>query len=536
MNQEERIKKLEARVSKLEEQLQLTKETITTTKANKSIPTPERTSPQKQKKVEIDWERRIGQVWLPRIFIFVLLLGVIWGFKAGTELGLISDMVRIIAGFVGGSLLLLIGHKQWKKQNLVLGQVMLGGAVAIFFLTIFSAHVLYAMIPSPVAFILHAFVVILGFVLTKIYQTQSIGIVSSIGAFLVPFLLQSESGNIIFFALYELVVFFVFLNLALSHKLKALYLVVTYGLHLSFLVFSFVQWNLDIRILAVAIILQHIVIALCFLYCKELKEHLSFTFLTTSVLMSLWVLATFTYSYWLIGFTITYLALIAVVKMPLEKRSVFVSSAALTLVLFLLDFFNQSALGIFLVLEGSIVIYLGYLYYSSLQKWIGLGIYLLGVLSILMFQIKQFISIETLAWTILVMTLLVHGKFNLLFKQKKDVFNTIKVISAIIGLVYLSQLSLLTTDYLGFDSLILSITWIIYASINVIYGHLKQDKLFRLLGVFLIFFTLLKVIFIDLPTLSIVVRAFLFLLLGGIGLAISRLFYKKEKAKPIEGD
>ncbi|WP_227938461.1 DUF2339 domain-containing protein [Alkalihalobacillus deserti] len=529
MNDNERMKNLEDRVAKLEEDLSKLRDrkTIPLSKINKPI-SPTTKLPMKK---ETDWEKKIGQVWLPRIFIFVLLLGVIWGFKAGTEMGFINDYVRIGAVYIAGCLILFMGHKQWRNQNIVLGQVLLGGAIAIFFITTFTAHILYDLIQSPTAFTIHIVVVLVGFLFTKYYQSQSIGIVSSIGACLVPFLIQSESGNLLFFALYELIIFVAYMILALSQKLKALYLVVTYGLHLCFLVFAFVQWNADIRALAFATLVQHMIIVFYFLYRQTLKEQVAFTFLTSSVLMSLWFLASFTYSYWLTIHISAYLLFIIIFKMDKKKRSVFLSSATLTLLLLLLDLFEQSTLGLFLIIEGSIVIYLNYHYQSTLQRWVGFGVYVLGVISILSFPIERFISIETLAWTVLMSSFLFHFKSNQIISQKKELAAFIKILITFLGLIYLSQLSLLLTNSLELESIVLSLTWIIYAAANVIYGQIKQDKLFRLIGMFMIVFTLLKVIFIDLPTVSILIRAILFLLVGGIGLAISRLFYRKDHTK-----
>jgi hypothetical protein len=134
---------------------------------------------------------------------------------------------------------------------------------------------------------------------------------------------------------------------------------------------------------------------------------------------------------------------------------------------------------------------------------------------------------EALAWTILIASFLFHYRINTGFKEKRDVAGITKVFINIAGLLYISQLSILLTPYL--ETMVLSITWIIYSAANILFGHVKKDKLFRLFGISLILITLLKVIFVDLPTVSILVRAILFLLLGLMGLTVSRIFYKKEK-------
>ena len=40
------------------------------------------------------------QTWLPRIFVGIMLLGVIWLFKAGVDAGLLTPAIRIVFGIV----------------------------------------------------------------------------------------------------------------------------------------------------------------------------------------------------------------------------------------------------------------------------------------------------------------------------------------------------------------------------------------------------------------------------------------------------
>jgi uncharacterized membrane protein len=50
----------------------------------------------------------------------------------------------------------------------------------------------------------------------------------------------------------------------------------------------------------------------------------------------------------------------------------------------------------------------------------------------------------------------------------------------------------------------------------------------RLAGILFLFVILLKIIFTDLPDVSTAVRALLFIGLGGIGVGVSRLFYRRK--------
>lgn len=73
-----------------------------------------------------------------------------------------------------------------------------------------------------------------------------------------------------------------------------------------------------------------------------------------------------------------------------------------------------------------------------------------------------------------------------------------------------------------------SIAWAIYGLIGIVLGSIKDHKPFRIFGLGLLFITLAKLVFIDLAYISILIRAILFIILGIIGIAGSRIFYKKQ--------
>jgi hypothetical protein len=270
-------------------------------------------------------------------------------------MGLLNEYVRIGLGYLFGVSFLVLGHKQLNKKHFVLGNIQIGGAVAILFATTFAAHILYQFLSFWGAFSIHIIIVLLGYLLTKFYRSQSVGIVSSFCAFLVPFLLQSENGNLLFLGLYELQIWIAFMSVALIYQFKSLYLTVTYGLHISFFIVILIYWNIDHHI-TIASIIQHLIIILYFLYKDTLKKQVAFTVVTSAVLTSIWLLTTITNSFWLLFFPLSYILVTAFFKLDPIKHAVLLSSAALMLMLFLLGAFEQSPLGLFLIIEGSIFI------------------------------------------------------------------------------------------------------------------------------------------------------------------------------------
>ncbi|MEB9784620.1 DUF2339 domain-containing protein, partial [Bacillus cereus] len=133
------------------------------------------------------------QTWLPRVFVGIMLLGVIWLFKAGVDAGLLTPAIRIVFGIVLSIGLYYIGDIQIKRERQALGLVLAGGSITGIVLTTFAAHYLYGFIPASVAFLCNIAWVILGIYLAKRYQSEYLTIFVAVGAFFVPFLLNSTT-------------------------------------------------------------------------------------------------------------------------------------------------------------------------------------------------------------------------------------------------------------------------------------------------------------------------------------------------------
>src|SRR5699024_3515756 len=99
---------------------------------------PDSTFHTKENKEQTDWETLIGKIWLPRIFIFVLLLGVVWGFRIAVDAGWLNETARVIIGFIVAGLFYYVGEKQIKKDRIALGKVLLVGFISTLLVTTFA--------------------------------------------------------------------------------------------------------------------------------------------------------------------------------------------------------------------------------------------------------------------------------------------------------------------------------------------------------------------------------------------------------------
>lgn len=88
---------------------------------------------------------------------------------------------------------LLYRDIQIKRERQALGLVLAGGSITGIVLTTFAAHYLYGFIPASIAFVCNIAWVILGIYIAKRYQSEYLTIFVAVGAFFVPFLLNSTT-------------------------------------------------------------------------------------------------------------------------------------------------------------------------------------------------------------------------------------------------------------------------------------------------------------------------------------------------------
>ncbi|MFC4769708.1 DUF2339 domain-containing protein [Effusibacillus consociatus] len=499
----------------------------------------------KKEPEKVDWEHFIGRVWLPRIFILVLLLGVIWGFKAAINAGLLTEPVRCGMGLAASIVLLYLGERQMRLNRDALGQVLLGGAVSLLMLTTFAAHILYGLIPAVPAFLLNVGFIAGGIFLSVRHRSEALAILSSIGGYMVPFLIKSTAPSTVFFVGYEVLLSATFLVLSVRKGYEKLYYASLGLFHLTLLVFAGFVHIADEHVLAIGVLAQHVVIlALLFLRWK-MGETQSITLFTSAAVTTAWWYGLLgnTDSRFYEGFLLVLAIFYGGVALWRRKDSedqvaAYVSISAFSLMIYLIHVFQGSSEAVALLAEGTGVLILALLVRSGLQLATGTVVYLLGLLLTLKEPIGKIVSGPTLAWVVLL------GTLTLLFRQIRkstegenelqiplQLPKGIALSGAVLLLVFLTQITDVLAEPLSRDGkhMAISFTWAFSAIAVILFGIIKRIKLARLFGVILLFVTLLKLILIDLPSVSVLVRAVLFIGLGAIGVAISRFFYQKKE-------
>ncbi len=485
----------------------------------------------------IDWEKRIGQVWLPRVFIFVLLFGVIWAFKAASDYGFINPPVKVGLGYLSAGALLYLGDRQVKKKRTALGQVLLSGSVVLLLISTFAMHALYGMVPAAPAFFLNLAWVGIGIFLSIKYSSEPIAILTAVGGYLIPFLLESREPSITNFVAFETVFYIVLLLFAMKEKFIYLYFAAFGLLHMTLLAGMVFIAPVDDDIFGMAVIIQHIAILAAFLFIPFMKSRQLGTVFASFILTSAWVNFTLTYMQYemmMLGSIGVYAGLaVYFLKKDRVRLPAALSVATMALLFYLTSRFEAEDILSLLIIQGLAAIYLGIKASSKLQQAVGALIYLISATFIFNDPFTEIRQIEFLNW--LVLTGSTGGAYLLISmydgaaeETKKQAKRIVLGAGLLLFLVFitLTVQALTAGATLNIRYMAVSVVWAVYAFSAIISGVLKSNKLLRIFGLILLFVTLAKLVFFDLAYLSLVIRAFLFILLGLIGIAGSRIFYK----------
>ncbi|MDI1241886.1 MAG: DUF2339 domain-containing protein [bacterium] len=141
-----------------------------------------------------DFEKFVGENLISKIGIVVLVLGVGIGAKYAIDNNLISPLTRIIIGYIFGFGLIGLAIKL-KAKYLNFSSVLISGGMAIMYFVTYFAYSAYTLIPQLSAFALMVMFTAFTVAAAFAYNRQVIAHFGLVGAYAVPFLLSSDSGN-----------------------------------------------------------------------------------------------------------------------------------------------------------------------------------------------------------------------------------------------------------------------------------------------------------------------------------------------------
>jgi uncharacterized membrane protein len=146
----------------------------------------------------IGWEqleRVIGGNWFNRIGMVAVILSIGFFLKYAIEHQWMGPLARVLLAGAGGAALLVWGERMARRGYRHYGQGLSGGGVAILYLTIQAASVLYGLIGQRTAFALMTAVTVLSVLLSVRNDALAMAVLGLIGGFLTPLLLSTGEEN-----------------------------------------------------------------------------------------------------------------------------------------------------------------------------------------------------------------------------------------------------------------------------------------------------------------------------------------------------
>ncbi len=493
-------------------------------------------SPAISRKSDVNWESVIVSVWLPRVFMMVLLLGVAFAFGAAIHYGWLNQTAQSVIGYLASIFVVALGERQIREQRPILGKVLLGGGIAIGILTTMATHLLFGLIPALLAFTIYIALLTASVTLSIMHRSSSLAIFSLVGAYLIPFVLHGGDQQVAFVVLYEWVTSVFFILYAVFKKYKLLYFlsVGLYHVTLAIVVIAIALHSgirsSDAYWVMLGVIIQHLLLLYLLISKKVTPHHPRISVLTHFALVMVWAWALPNVSEhraWLaLGFVTVYAVLAIVFYQLSEKNKMVISlSVALLATVVLINATLQASSEVLAFsVDGILSVFLGLKVKDKLQFWIGVAVFAVGSLDLLVRSLWHLTVMDAIAWLIIIgTTLMAHW-----FIQNSRLKQVWYWMGVLMILIFVSEISNALTSHqsFGIQHLVMDVTWMVYSIVAIVIGLTMKHRNSRLTGIILLFVTLAKLILVDFSDVSIIIRAILFIILGVSGLAASRLLYK----------
>ena len=148
------------------------------------------------KKKETDFEKFIGENLMNKIGILILVVAVGLGIKYAIGEGWINEVGRIGVGLLTGVILIGIAHKL-RKNYTAFSSVLVGGGIAVFYLTIAFGFQLYELFTQTQAFLIMVAITGFAILLSLTYDRKELAVLAILGGFASPIMVSTGAGNYI---------------------------------------------------------------------------------------------------------------------------------------------------------------------------------------------------------------------------------------------------------------------------------------------------------------------------------------------------
>lgn len=138
-------------------------------------------------------EESSGKI-LGGIGIAAVIVGIAFFLKFAFDNNWIDPTGRIILGIIAGLVLLGVGQVL-RKKYVGYSDFLMGGGIAVLYLSIYSAHAFYQLVSPETAGFFMFIVTVLGFAISIVNATAALAIISALGGFLTPSMISTGQNN-----------------------------------------------------------------------------------------------------------------------------------------------------------------------------------------------------------------------------------------------------------------------------------------------------------------------------------------------------
>ncbi|WP_374055629.1 DUF2339 domain-containing protein [Rossellomorea sp. FM04394] len=544
--EKEEFERLERKISTLEKELYLVKRQLIQAKSESEVPVihkaevyeePEKQFPAEESEPFIEKEPFDFSVerWLPKVFLFVLLIGSIWGFMAASQNGWVTPGLRVLTGAVISIVMYFLGERYIRDQR-KLALTLLSGSIVLAIITLFSANILYGYISGLITNLLLLVIISVGLWIAHKHGSEVVLCLIGAGAYLFPFIFAGDERNEWLFYGYELVLFFVLMTFSTVKRYRIAWNIHYYLLYFS--LFFFAAFGVGAMTLTVLVpfAIQHAYILLLIVLNRD--ERVSAEMIPALVTGSFILLGLLNDIY--AGIPLFYYVIFAGVYIgvsfiePKEKKQtkdVLLVLGFLHVLLFLFELFEYDWRFVLVGLQATALLWLAGRRESYLGLIASILLMMCSFLAVLVGASDDFFTIELPIFVIAFGYVYLFSQYNK--KESSFLYVSTTAIKVVLtGLVMFFVLRLTDFIVIGWDYTSRTTAFTVaIAALSIaylIFGESIKDAFYRWVGISFLALALVKFFLADLVFLDFTIRAMILIPIGVIGLVLSRVLYKKE--------
>ena len=231
------------------------------------------TNPEEKVQPQRTLEERI--MWaLPKLFMVILVMGVLWGLKLVSDYGYLANEVKIILAYVLSLALAVIAYVLERKKigSSAITISLYGGAFIVGILTTAASAILYEIIGLTMALVIAVIYIGYGIIISYLKKNEVLTIFVAFTSLLLPYLLEYMDFSPVIILIYVVVLFMMLQFVILQHKQKSAFYLATFFSLLAVSIIAFMNHdNRVIFAIGFLVVLTIFYTSWCRLYNAESK-------------------------------------------------------------------------------------------------------------------------------------------------------------------------------------------------------------------------------------------------------------------------